>query len=157
MLKPEWFGEKLESGAATKRLILVADDSAFFRERVCSILTEEGYGVLPARDGEDAFALFNANAGSVRACVFDLEMPGLDGFDLTKKLRAEGSKLPIIALTSLASEEDERRAIEVGIDSFQVKLDREEFLGALRGLLDRKEAETADQKDAAPESEGEKA
>lgn len=174
MLKPEWFGEKLgpesapaavptdlapasEDGATAKRLILVADDSAFFRERICSILSEEGYGVLPARDGEDAFALFKANSSSVRACVFDLEMPGLDGFDLTKKLRAEGAKLPIIALTSLASEEDERRALEVGVDSFQVKLDRDEFLGALKGLLDRKEAEMAGQRDAAPKSEGEKA
>jgi len=139
---------------APRRLVLVADDSPFFRERVCGLLSEAGYGLLPARDGEDALSLFEANAGSVDACVLDLEMPRLDGFELARRIRARGAKVPIVALTSLASEEDERRAREAGADSFQVKLDREELLKTLAGLLDTSEAPSPERGAADQDSEG---
>lgn len=151
MLKPEWFGaapdperrggtDSVSRIASTPgRLVLVADDSPFFRERVCALLAEAGYRPLPARDGEDALSLFEANAGSVEACVLDMEMPGMDGFELTRRIRAAGSRVPVVALTSLASENDERRAREAGVDSFEVKLDRDELVDTLARLLDGKE------------------
>ena len=148
MLKPDWFGAARGEGSAARgaetverRLVLVADDSTFFRNRVCEILDEAGYEVLSARDGEEALGLFKAKNDAIDACLFDLEMPCLDGFELIKRLRSSGAALPAIALTSLASKEDEQRALDAGFDSFLVKLDREELLETVKALIEAKDTE----------------
>jgi two-component system chemotaxis sensor kinase CheA len=102
---------------------------------VKEVLSEAGYRVLEAKDGAEALVVFTARKAEIDALVADIEMPGLDGFELTKKIRATGSSLPIIALTSLASDEDRKRGVDAGVDVFQVKLDRDELLLALAGLI----------------------
>ncbi|MDA8427616.1 MAG: chemotaxis protein CheW, partial [Treponema sp.] len=121
--------------AGAGALVLVADDSNFFRSRVREILAGAGYDVLEAVDGDEALALFGERSSALAAVVADIEMPGMDGFELSRRIRASGSGLPIIALTSLASDEDRRRAAEAGVDVFQVKLDEGELLTALGELI----------------------
>ena len=69
--------------------------------------------------------------------VTDLEMPNMNGFELSRKIKddPEFSHLPIIALTSLASEEDVQRGMEAGIDDYQIKLDRERLLASISNYL----------------------
>jgi Chemotaxis protein histidine kinase and related kinases len=180
MLRPDWFGapsgrsasadrarapagrdiegerpEPSPNGRDSRPRALVADDSNFFRDRVSRILEEEGYSVVGARDGAEALAAYEANSGSLDACVFDLEMPGIDGFELMRRLRSSGSRQPAIALTSLASEEDERRALEAGFDSFLVKLDRGELVAVLQGLIERTRAPESGAEADADDKEGE--
>ena len=61
-------------------------------------------------------------------------MPNMDGLELTRRIRREPrfADLPVIALTSLASEEDFQRGFDAGVTEYQVKLDRDELLGAIR-------------------------
>jgi two-component system chemotaxis sensor kinase CheA len=124
-----------ESPPAEGPLVLLAEDSTFFRAKVQEILSESGYRVLEARDGQEALDLFTKEEAAIDAVVTDIEMPGLDGYELTKKLREKGTHIPIIALTSLASDEDRQSGIDAGIDEFQVKLDRDELLSALDRFL----------------------
>ena len=66
----------------------------------------------------------------------DLEMPNLDGFELTRKIKADArfAHLSVVALTSLAGEEDMAKGRAVGIDDYQIKLDREKLLAFLKTL-----------------------
>jgi two-component system chemotaxis sensor kinase CheA len=68
--------------------------------------------------------------------VTDIEMPRLDGLGLAKRIRADErtAGLPMIALTSLASEDDVARGKAAGIDDYQTKLDRDQLLERLRGF-----------------------
>jgi two-component system chemotaxis sensor kinase CheA len=135
---PEWAVEqslaqpKLKD--AKKKTVLVAEDSDFFRTQVCRFLNEDGYTVLSAADGEAAWELLEKNLEKVRAVVTDIEMPRLDGLGLTRRIRADKrtALLPVIALTSLAGDEDIARGDAAGIDDYQTKLDRDRLLERLR-------------------------
>ena len=89
-------------------------------------------------DGEEAWQrLSTSEEGEFDALVTDLEMPNLDGLGLTRRVRGDErfSEMPVMAVTSLASEDDMRRGREAGVDSYQVKLDKQSMLDALRGIL----------------------
>ncbi len=119
--------------------VLLAEDSDFFRQQVKRYIEEGGYRVLAGDDGLAAWNLLEEHANDVRLVVTDIEMPRLDGYGLTKKIKADRrfSHLPIIALSSLASEEDIARGKAVGIDEYQVKLDRERLLEGISCLLEK--------------------
>jgi two-component system chemotaxis sensor kinase CheA len=143
---PEWGIEKavklpseaprVTSSPGSAQTILLAEDSDFFRAQVKKYLTQDGYGVLDAPDGEAAWELLQKNAEKVSAVVTDIEMPHLTGLGLAQRIRAEErfARLPIIALTSLAGEEDIARGRAAGIDEYQVKLDRDRLIAGLRAL-----------------------
>lgn len=116
--------------------VLLAEDSDFFRAQLTSFLEEAGYEVDGHADGALAWAAVEAG-GVYDLIVTDVEMPNLDGLSLTRKLRAHGptGNLPIIAVTSLAAEEDMQRGIEAGVSEYHVKLDPERLLSAVRRLL----------------------
>ncbi|OGQ98278.1 MAG: hybrid sensor histidine kinase/response regulator [Deltaproteobacteria bacterium RIFOXYD12_FULL_57_12] len=120
--------------------ILYAEDSAFFRSQVTGFLREAGYQVLEAIDGQIAWELLQKNVQEVRLVLTDVEMPNMDGLGLTAKIRADKrcSRLPIIALTTLASEEDIARGREIGVDEYLIKLDRESLLERVAARLDQK-------------------
>ena len=67
----------------------------------------------------------------------DLEMPRLDGLGLTRRIRADArfARLPIIALSSLAGEEEIANALAAGVSEYQVKLDQDEFLSGIQRAL----------------------
>src|SRR6202030_4788386 len=89
---------------ARKRRILLVDDSAFFRNMLTPVLKAAGYSVTTAANGREALALVE-KANDFDVIVSDIEMPGIDGFELAEALRADErmGQVPIIALTSHTS------------------------------------------------------
>jgi two-component system, chemotaxis family, sensor kinase CheA len=138
-LNPQWFEEpktsKAEEGKAAT--ILFAEDSSFFRNQVKGSMEKEGFNVLEAEDGVIAWDLLEKHADEISLVVTDIEMPNMDGFALAKKIKTNPafSHLPVIALTTLAGEEDINRGKKVGIDDYQIKLDREKLMRSIHGYL----------------------
>lgn len=134
-LNPEWFEEQAEAKEEGKSTysILFAEDSNFFRNQVKGSMEEEGYTVIEAEDGAEAWELLQQNGDQIGLVVTDIEMPNMNGFDLTSKIKTHPAfgHLPVIALTTLAGEEDVARGKEVGIDDYQIKLDREKLLKSI--------------------------
>ncbi len=117
--------------------ILVADDSITSRILVKNILEASGYNVNTAVDGIDAYrALREENFHLV---ISDVEMPRMDGFQLTEKIRSDKklSELPVILLTSLSSQEDRERGIDVGASAYIVKstFDQSNLLNVIKKLI----------------------
>lgn len=136
-------GEKRASGAATdsagarKFHVLVVDDSLNTREIEKDVLEAHGYQITLAEDGLDG--LRKAQSANFDAVLTDVEMPGMDGFTLTERLRQEANyrDKPIIIITSREKEEDKRRGILVGADAYIVKgdFDQSGLVDTLRNLL----------------------
>lgn len=107
--------------ANKKQLILLAEDSIATRTQEKRILEAAGYEVVTAVDGLDAFNKLKSRAFD--GVVSDVQMPNLDGLSLTEKIRQnkEYSELPIILVTSLASEEDKKRGAEAGANAYITK------------------------------------
>jgi two-component system chemotaxis sensor kinase CheA len=138
-LNPEWF-EDMEAatndnGEAAK--ILFAEDSNFFRNQVKSYMEDEGYTVIEAEDGAIAWDLLQQHADEISLVVTDIEMPNMNGFELTRHIKTSNafSHLPVIALTTLAGEEDIEKGRQVGISDYQIKLDREKLVRSIYGFL----------------------
>lgn len=138
-LNPQWFEslEKItgENGEAAK--ILFAEDSNFFRNQVKSYMEDEGYAVIEAEDGAVAWDLLQEHADEISLVVTDIEMPNMNGFELTQRIKESNafSHLPVIALTTLAGEEDIEKGRQVGISDYQIKLDREKLIRSIYGFL----------------------
>jgi two-component system, chemotaxis family, sensor kinase CheA len=117
--------------------VLVVDDSLNTREIEKDVLEAYGYHVTLAEDGLDG--LHKALAGNFDAVLSDVEMPNMDGFSLTERLRQEEKyrDKPIIIITSREKEEDKRRGVLVGADAYIVKGDFEQsnLVETLRALL----------------------
>jgi two-component system chemotaxis sensor kinase CheA len=137
---PEWNlqreAEKAQSSHSVCQLLL-AEDSDFFRAQVKRYLESDGFGVIEAEDGEVAWKLLQEHGDTVHAVVTDVEMPNLTGLGLATRIRQDArfGQLPILALTSLASEEDIAKGKAAGVDDYQIKLDRDNLLVSLRALL----------------------
>ncbi|MFZ5570102.1 MAG: chemotaxis protein CheW [Thermodesulfobacteriota bacterium] len=137
-VNPEWFDDADASaspqGGST---ILFAEDSAFFRNQVKGFLQEEGYTVLDAEDGMAAWEILNQHSETIKLVLTDLEMPHMDGFELTAKIKADPryAQLKVVALTSLAGDEDIAKGAKFGIDDYQLKLDRDKLIETVRGHL----------------------
>jgi len=138
---PEWSQANLASSPAAaaggKATILVAEDSDFFRSQLKRFIESDGYNVLDAADGELAWGLLQQNLEKVQLLVTDVEMPNLTGLELTRRIRSDSrvSRLPIIAVTSLASDEDLAEGKSAGVDDYQIKLDRDNLMNRVHSLL----------------------
>jgi len=120
--------------------ILLAEDSAFFRSQVLAFLESKGYEVTPCEDGLDAWNTLELGEQTFDLVLTDIEMPNLNGFELCERIRESSThgQLPVVALTSLAGQEDVQRGHEVGIDDYQVKMDRDRLLATVARLLKQK-------------------
>ncbi len=138
---PELFAERerLVQGMDKDFTILLAEDSEFFRHQVTKFIESAGYKVFAAEDGMAAWELLQEKEKEINLVVTDIEMPRLDGFGLARNIRANRrfAHLPIIAVTSLAGEDDFARGKEAGIDDYQVKLDREKLLKSIITFMRR--------------------
>lgn len=101
--------------------ILLVEDSITTRNLLKNILELSGYNVTTAVDGLDAWELIKQNDFSL--VVSDVDMPRMNGFTLTEKIRAEDkiSNMPIILVTARETEEDKAKGIEVGADAYLTK------------------------------------
>jgi two-component system chemotaxis sensor kinase CheA len=117
--------------------LLIADDSFTTRELIRSILQSAGYEVTTAVDGLDA--LDKLRAAPYDLVVSDVEMPRVDGFQLTTQIRKDLglADLPVVIITSLASETHRRRGLEAGAQAYIVKsqFDQGNLLETVRQLL----------------------
>ncbi|MFA6030032.1 MAG: response regulator [Elusimicrobiota bacterium] len=103
------------------RTIIVADDDSMFRELVTEILKQGGYKVLAAEDGLAAWNLMQKQ--KVDLAVLDLNMPNMDGLELTKKIRGDAryKDLPVLMLTIRALIEDQVAGYDRGADDYLTK------------------------------------
>jgi DNA-binding response OmpR family regulator len=99
-------------------VVLAADDDEDILELVAFRLERSGYTVLRAHDGEEALELARRERPDL--AVLDVMMPKLDGFELTKRLRAEDgtSGMPIILLTARTQDADIVRGFDMGADDY---------------------------------------
>lgn len=129
--------QELIEQSKAKQSVLLVDDSIPVRTQLKRILEGAGYEVTTAVDGLDGFN--KLRTGQFDAVVSDVEMPNLDGFSFTAKIRQlkEYSELPIVLVTTLAKDEDKRRGIEVGADAYITKgtFDQKELLDTLRRFI----------------------
>jgi two-component system, chemotaxis family, sensor kinase CheA len=125
-----------EPAAAPTKRILIVEDSITSRMLLKGILESAGYDVKTAVDGIDAFTTLRAERFD--GVVSDVEMPRMNGFDLTARIRADRAlaQLPVVLVTALESREDRERGIDVGANAYLVKssLDQSNLLEALRRL-----------------------
>lgn len=96
--------------------ILVVDDESRMRKLIKDFLTKSGYDVLEAGDGEEAVDLFMEHK-DIALLILDVMMPKMDGWEVCREIR-RNSKVPIIMLTAKASEADELRGFELGVDEY---------------------------------------
>ena len=119
------------------QVVVVADDSVVSRMLEKGVLEAAGYQVRAAADGVEAWEILNE--GGCALLVSDVNMPRMDGLQLTTRLRADDRfrDFPVILVTSLDSEEDRVRGVEVGADAYIVKstFSRNGLLEAVRRLI----------------------
>ena len=99
--------------------ILAVDDSASMRQMVSFTLKNAGFNVVEAVDGVDALRILETKCDEISMVVADIEMPNMDGFELTRRIKASRrfGHLPVIALTTLSGEEDVARGKAAGVET----------------------------------------
>lgn len=113
--------------------VLLAEDSAITRSMLSYVLADLGYRVVPAQDGQDALEALARR--EVDLVVTDIDMPFLDGIELTRRIRADDRlrRLPVVILSTRGGAEDRRRAAEAGADAHLLKSEFSE--ATLRDVL----------------------
>lgn len=127
-----------EASADAAHRILIVEDSPTQREELRFLLEEEGYSVVTASNGVEGLAAAKANANTVALVISDIVMPEMDGYELSKALRAEPETrhLPVILLTSLADPQDVVRGLEAGASNFICKpYDGPALVARIRNVL----------------------
>ncbi|MGO4377433.1 response regulator transcription factor [Pseudoduganella sp. RAF53_2] len=100
--------------------VLLVEDDAVLADGLARVLTGHGMAVDVLRNGSDAdVALQRPQAADV--AVLDIGLPGIDGFEVVRRLRARGSQLPVLLLTARDAVEDRVRGLETGADDYLVK------------------------------------
>ena len=145
-----------ESDAATKVVlhVLLVDDDNLFREALVANLTNEGFQVESYGSGQEVLDRIDAGGtDGVHAIILDMKMPGMNGLEVMKAIRAAGVILPVIFLTNHTSERYEKAALENGAVDFVDKTRNVSILiarvriaaeGQLKALAQRREAEVGD-------------
>jgi CheY-like chemotaxis protein len=135
-LKPNETRAHITKPAAT---ILVVDDNPINLKLVSDLLAFEGYRVLKAEDGEQAAASVEAEPPDL--ILLDVDLPGMDGLTLTKRLKSDvrTGDIIIVALTAFAMKADRQRAMAAGCDAYVTKpIDTRGLPGQVAQLLQRR-------------------
>jgi chemosensory pili system protein ChpA (sensor histidine kinase/response regulator) len=123
---------------------MVVDDSLTVRRVTQRLLSREGYQVVLAKDGVDALEQLQDYVPD--AMLVDIEMPRMDGFDLTRNVRSDERyrHIPIVMITSRTAEKHRRHAIELGVDAYVGKpYQEDELLDLLAQHVKARRATTA--------------
>jgi CheY-like chemotaxis protein len=121
--------------------ILLVEDNEMNRDMLSRRLQRRGYEVVIAVDGEQGVAM--ARAESPALVLMDMSLPGLDGWEATRQLKADAASraIPVIALTAHAMSGDREKALEAGCDDFDTKpIELDRLLGKIEALLARNPA-----------------
>ena len=118
--------------------ILLVEDNEMNRDMLSRRLARRGYDVAIALDGEQGLAM--ARSESPALILMDMSLPGMDGWEATRQLKAapETSRIPVIALTAHAMSGDREKAVAAGCDDFDTKpVDLTRLLEKIETLLGR--------------------
>ena len=116
--------------------ILVVEDNANARKLMETVLAQNGYEPIPARDGVEALDILDKK--HVDLILLDIMMPRMDGYEFTETLRGSGCETPILMITAKEKPADKRRGFIIGTDDYMVKpVDEEEMLLRIQALLRR--------------------
>ena len=151
---PDWFakavtvsaeavhGDAAAPSSSSPPKILLAEDSSFFRAKVKQYLEQLGTTVVAAEDGAEAWSILQSGNHEFDIVVTDIEMPNMNGFELCEHIRAAPafSQLPVVALTSLASDEHQERGRQAGVDEYLIKLDRDKLVLTVTAILTSKQS-----------------
>ncbi|MGE5171310.1 MAG: Hpt domain-containing protein [Rudaea sp.] len=121
---------------ASRRLVMVVDDSLTVRKFTSRLLAREGFEVVTARDGVDALKLLADH--TPHAILLDIEMPRMDGFEFAKTIKSDANTaaIPVIMITSRTADKHRNRAAELGVERFLGKpYQEEELLRNLREVV----------------------
>jgi chemosensory pili system protein ChpA (sensor histidine kinase/response regulator) len=127
--------------AATQPTIMVVDDSLTVRKVTGRLLERQGYLVVTARDGVEAMEKLQELIPDVM--LVDIEMPRMDGFDLTRNVRADArlSRVPVIMITSRTADKHQNYAREIGVSHFLGKpYQEDDLLEKIAGFLKERRA-----------------
>lgn len=120
-----------------KKSILIAEDSITARTLFKGILESVGYQVTTAPDGIEAWNILKSQDFDL--LLSDIQMPGLNGFELTEKIRNDRKlfRLPVVLITGLESQQDKERGIEVGANAYIVKssFDQSNLLDVIKKII----------------------
>lgn len=127
--------ERAEEASAPQRTVLVIEDEASIARLVRLYLNEAGFRVLAAADGVTGLALHDREQPDL--VVLDLMLPGLDGWEVCKRIRAN-ARTPILMLTARRTEEDRIEGFDLGADDYVTKpFSPRELVGRVRAILRR--------------------
>jgi CheY-like chemotaxis protein len=118
--------------------ILLVEDNEMNRDMLSRRLQKQGYEVVVAVDGEEGLAKAQAEVPAL--ILMDMSLPGIDGWEATRRLKAapQTQKIPVIALTAHAMTDDRDKALAVGCDDFDTKpIELPRLLSKIQALLGR--------------------
>jgi DNA-binding response OmpR family regulator len=123
--------------------ILIVEDEFAVARGIQFALQQEGYEVIVARSGEEGLDIASNQAPDL--VVLDVRLPGMDGFEVLRRLRATGSKAPILVLTARDDEMDKVIGLELGADDYLAKpFGLRELMSRIKALLRRAYGDLAD-------------
>lgn len=104
-----------------KRTVLIVEDDPVLLKMYTEKFTFEGFGVLNAKDGEEALKIITSDYPDI--ILLDIMLPRMSGSDLLEKLKGDSKAkdIPVVALTNLAEEEERQRALKLGVKEYLVK------------------------------------
>ncbi len=116
--------------------ILVVDDDDNTRKLMKEVLTDAGYQVSLAGDGEEALEMMDVT--HIDLVLLDIMMPNMDGYEFTETLRSVDKNLPVLMVSAKQLPEDRKKGFRLGIDDYMIKpVDEEEMLLRIQALLRR--------------------
>src|SRR5262250_3287794 len=137
-----------QSPDSTSGRILVIDDDAELCKLVARFLSAEGFRVETVRTSPQGVE--RARSGEHELIVLDVMLPGMDGFEILRRLRAE-SRTPVLMLTARGDDLDRILGLEIGADDYLPKpFNPRELAARIRAILRRAKASSSTQSDSAP-------
>lgn len=118
--------------------ILLAEDDDNLGQLLWAYLKNKGFGVVLAKNGKQAYHLFNDPKNTFEFMVLDVMMPEMDGFTLAKEVRELDKNIPILFLTAKSMSDDKLKGFEIGADDYLTKpFSMEELLARMKAILNR--------------------
>ena len=123
----------------TGTLVLIVEDNDKNRKLVRDVLTFKGYEVIESETGEEGVRLAQERRPSL--ILMDIRLPGIDGVEALRRLRAEGTTraIPVLAMTASVMSEDRQKIMGAGFDGYQSKpINVTDFVTAVAQLLEHR-------------------
>jgi len=130
----------MPDGAGTKKpVILLADDEVSMRELLSLVLEAEGYETIVSSSGRDALEKFRADRARIDLAIQDLKMPGMDGIELLRLLKAEAPDVPVIVITAFSSWDSAVEAMRLGAyDYIRKPFDTDTIRSVVKRAIERR-------------------